>query len=234
MQLVRRNEDEADMELGPAAAARLSTESVSDDLLDEVVQELNDIHRGAALETALRIGRLIVDRFYGGDLTSWRTHRAKEASFRKLAARADSNLHISATGLYRAVALYELTERLNLKDVREIGVTQLRLVLGLPEPQQRLLLAQAQENGWQSQRLELEASRLRARLGKRSGRIPVPPLARVARTISQLSSRARSMVREEDFVRPLSRDEVRSVHQAIEGAKQELEQFQRLLLSWPQ
>jgi hypothetical protein len=233
MQLVRRNEMDTECR-APASAPARPDELVSDAVLDEVVQQLNEIHRGVALETALRIGRLIVDRFYGGDLTSWRTHRAKEASFRKLAARADRDLHISATGLYRAVALYELTERLNLKDVRDISVTQLRLVLGLPEPQQRLLLAQAQENGWQSQQLELEASRLRARLGKRSGRIPVPPLARVARTISQLSSRARSMVREEDFVRPLSRDQVRSVHQAIENARQELEQVQRLLLSAPQ
>jgi hypothetical protein len=42
------------------------------------------------------------------------------------------------------------------------------------------------------------------------------------------------MVHEEDFVRPLSRDEVRSVHQAIESARQELEQVQRLLLTLPE
>ena len=84
----------------------------TDDIVTSVVEELNDLQVTGTLDVALRMGKLIVDRFYGGDLTAWRHHRAKEASFRKLAARTREDLRVGATCLYRAVALYELTCRI--------------------------------------------------------------------------------------------------------------------------
>src|SRR5262245_50979504 len=71
----------------------------SDEVVDQVVKEINALHTVRSLEAALGIGRIVVDRFYGGDFTSWRRHKTKEASFRKLAARED--LSVSATSLYR-------------------------------------------------------------------------------------------------------------------------------------
>jgi hypothetical protein len=207
--------------------------SVADEVVDEVVRELNDLHRGAALETALRMGRLIVTRFYAGDLTAWRRHTTKEASFRKLASRANSDLRISPTALYRCVALYELVERLALDTLRNLGVTHLRLVLGLPEDQQRRLLAAAEDEGWPSDRLEGEAARVRGKMPRKAGRTAMPPLIRITRTIGQLSRRARGMGSEKEDLGRFTREDLRAVHQALEVAKEDIATLQRLLLAAP-
>jgi len=153
---------------------RLRPPIADDQLLDEVVTEINRIHRSATVDLALTIGKLIVERFYAGELAVWRRHAGKEASFRKLAARAGRDLHMTATTLYRAVALYELTQRLGVSTWKHLSVSHLRAVLGLPEDEQRQLLATADLSCWTTARLEAEARQLRcARLGKR-GRLPLP------------------------------------------------------------
>jgi hypothetical protein len=210
----------------PASASH----PVPADVIDMLVSELNEIHRGAALDAALRIGELIVNRFYRGDLTAWRRHSTKEASFRKLAARSERDLRISPTGLYRAVALYELVERLDLRHIRHIGVTHLRLVLGLPEEHQRRLIAVAEENSWQSDRLEVETSRVRRTLGKRSGRTALPPIVRTVRNIAQICHQVRTMGPDADDVVSLSPEEIRRAYTALEDAKETLQGLQRLLL----
>ena len=205
--------------------------SLPDGVIDQVVLELNALQAGAALDLALRMGKLIVDRCYGGDLTSWRKHTTKETSFRRLAARADQDLRVSPTGLYRAVALYELTHRIQLPPASNLGVAHLRLVLGLPDTEQRTLLLDAERQGWTADRLALEAARIKGRLGKRTGRPAVPPLVKVIRNVFKLGRQARGMVKDSEYVEPLSLDEVRAVHRAVEEARQDLEFFQRDLLA---
>jgi hypothetical protein len=204
---------------------------VSDEEVDDLVRDLNDLHRGAALETALRIGELIVKRFYGGDLSAWRTHTTKEASFRKLAARADRDLRISATGLWRAVALYELTTRLKITSPRYLTVTHLRLVLGLPDDEQRRLLASAEQMEWPTERLEEETARLRSQAKNRFGRPAMLPLVRVMRLLAKEAQRAGGMATEDDYIAPLTSEQIRAVHKVANEVKDAMDQFQRRLLS---
>ena len=90
--------------------------------MDQLVAEINAFARAKALETALGVGRLIVDDIYGGDLEAWRDRGRKDASFRKLASRGDCDL--SASGLYRSVAVYELCERLGASRWKHLGASQ--------------------------------------------------------------------------------------------------------------
>ena len=69
--------------------------SVPNGVVDALVRELNDFMEPAAVERARRMGQLIVTRNYGGDLAVWRRHTTKEASFRKLAARAENVLGLT-------------------------------------------------------------------------------------------------------------------------------------------
>jgi hypothetical protein len=199
-------------------------------LVDQVVEELNQLYRRAALDAALKMGQLIVDRFYRGDLTAWRNHAGKEASFRKLAARADRDLQVSPTGLWRAVALYELTTRLELKNIRHLGMTHLRLVLGLPDHEQRRLLTNAEQMGWDTERLEEETAMLRGKLGNRAGRPPVLPLVRAIRSLASDAQRARRIAATDEFLSPLSREQVRSLYTAMEAIKSAVDQVQRALV----
>jgi hypothetical protein len=159
--------------------------TVADVTIDEVVTELNEMLRRAGVDLALRMGKLIVERFYGGDMTAWREHRTKETSFRRLARRADCDLRVSAVGLYRAVAVYELTERLELMPGSHLGTTHLRAVLGLPDDVQLTLLRTADDMKWTAVRLEREAARARSQRVQRVGRTPQPAVMRATRALAK-------------------------------------------------
>jgi hypothetical protein len=201
---------------------------IRDEVIDDVVRQLNELYARANLETTLKMGRLIVERFYGGDLTIWRLHRAKEASFRKLAARADRDLFVSATGLYRAVALFELTSRVGVDAISRLTMTHLRAVLGLPEQQQQTLLQAAQQQSWSADQLEREALRVRVSLAHRRGRPAGPPLAKAVRKLVR-TWRAVESVMEDREVPGLSDGDLRSLHEAADDLKCRLESFARWL-----
>jgi hypothetical protein len=218
--------DDFDEEEGLAwAPVCRPAEPISDHLVSQVVHELNELHRGLALDAALKMGRLVVLRFYAGDLSSWRRQGTKELSFRRLAAHPD--LRVSPTGLYRAVALYELTQRLGVPSFKNIGVTHLRLVLGLPDGTQRQLLADAERMRWSTEKLETEAARLRGMLAARRGRPAEKPVLKVIRRVLPLVRHLREMGGTAEYLQPLSPEEIRAAHQAATAAIDDLEQFQR-------
>src|SRR4051812_33262566 len=78
------------------AAVALKTSPV-EAVVDTVVRELNEALRGSTMDLHLRMGQLIIERLYDGDLRGWRAHGPKEASFEKLAARAGQDLLVSAS-----------------------------------------------------------------------------------------------------------------------------------------
>ncbi|WP_437677693.1 hypothetical protein [Sorangium sp. So ce131] len=204
------------------------TAPVSDEVIDQVVRELNELHSKAALEEALQMGKIIVDRFYGGDLTEWRAHRSKETSFRRLAARVDLDLRVSATRLYRSVALYELSCRLEIGAESKLTTTHLRLVIGLPTEVQMALLEDVKRSQWSTERLERETTRLRAALEKRRGRPPAPPLVKAVRKLVRDWKHIEAEIDNEEG-EDLSAKELESVYQAVDDIKSRLELLARRL-----
>lgn len=98
------------------------------DVINATVAEVNELARQTTLDLSLRLGNLIVDRFYGGDLGAWRRRGARDASFRRLAEHTE--LTVSASGIYRSVAVYELNERLiGVSRVKQLAVGHVRAVL---------------------------------------------------------------------------------------------------------
>jgi hypothetical protein len=199
---------------------------VSDQIIDSLVAELNELHGQATLEVALKMGAIIVNRFYGGDMRAWREHRAKEASFRKLAARADRDLSVSATTLYRAVALYELTQRLHIGGHSSLSMTHLRAVVGLPEPAQESLLELAQTERWPVERLEREARRIRSLAERTPGRPPSPPLVLAVRKLVRNCQGVETVLHQEDLG-CLSRGELKSLYEALSQVRGQVEIFAR-------
>jgi hypothetical protein len=129
-------------------------------LVDEVVVELNALGRMATMEFALSVGRLIIDRFYGGEFMAWRSRGPKNASFRALAKHPE--LPMSPAALYRSVAMYELCVRLKGNSWKHLSTSHMRLVLPLGPDAQQLLLQEAERRRWTVRQLELE-------IGKHAG-----------------------------------------------------------------
>jgi hypothetical protein len=150
------------------------------------VERLGSVRRGASLGFALDVGRIVVDTLYGGDLSRWRARHRKDTALRTLSQRPD--LPLSTSALYRALALYELSQRQGHAQLHELGISHLRAVLGLPAPTQSALLAAAARERWTVARLEREASGRRSPLRLRGGRKPIAPYIKTIRRIVQLTS----------------------------------------------
>lgn len=155
--------------------------------MDQIVVEMKFLAQRAALDFALAVGELIIARLFDGDLDAWRLEGASSPSMRAVAEHVD--LPISASALYRAVGVYELSERLpELARWRpRIGLTHLRAVLNLPDEAQRRLLRAAHDNAWPVDKLETETSITRENLrliGRgRRGRPPLPAQVKAVRKL---------------------------------------------------
>lgn len=157
--------------------------------LDELAARLAEQGKDATVDQALEIGRMVLDTLYGGDLMAWRSRAAKAHSLRALARRDD--LTVSSSGLYRAVALYELAQNLGgLERWSMLGISHLRLVLGLPISEQRRLLDAAVGNAWTVAELEREAVVARKRGPEQVGRGGRPRLPRFVKSVNRLRKAA--------------------------------------------
>ncbi|MFO7565724.1 MAG: hypothetical protein R6X02_23985 [Enhygromyxa sp.] len=168
----------------PSAGSKPEGEELE---LEELGEELAALGKDVNLEQAIEIGRLVIARLYDGDLAAWRRRGPKPHSLRSLARSADKSL--SSSALYRSIALYELSERLGGVErwaEAGLGISHLRLVLGLGHEDQRRLLDLAATNAWTVAELEREAVATRQRSprpGRRGGR---PRLPRFVKSVNRL------------------------------------------------
>jgi AcrR family transcriptional regulator len=115
------------------------------------------------MDLALRIGGHVLDGYFGGDLEEWRSGQ-NGVTLRQLAREA--RLGVSASTLYRYVAITALCRRMGRTRFDHLGTSHLRLVLSLPLPDQVRLVTVAEAERWTVRQL---ASRV-LDLGERAGR----------------------------------------------------------------
>jgi hypothetical protein len=152
--------------------------------VDHVLFELHRICRTATRRFALSVGKLIVDRLYGGDVNAWRARGTQDETFAQLARSPD--LPMSPGALYRCVATFELCQRLGgAEQWKHVSSSHMRAVLGLPHEAQRQLLASAERNRWTVAELESEAGEHRPASSPRGGRPRLPELTKTARAIDR-------------------------------------------------
>lgn len=166
--------------------ASLLLAPVTDAVVDGLILRINALSRGSVLELARAIGSLIVDTFYAGDMGAWRSRREKDASFRKLAARADAGeMELNRSGLQRAVALVEMESRLGVTTWGHLSMCHVRLTFALPADHQRELLARAEAEKWTVLRMEREVRAVH-REPEGSGRRPRPAFVRGIRHFGRM------------------------------------------------
>ncbi len=185
MQRMVQNWDQPAESNGHGSACNESGEHIALSVdVDAMVREIGALVREATVDLSLRVGQLIVDRFFGGDALGWREREHR--SFRQLAQHPD--LPMSASALRRCVGLFELTQRIgDLSRYNRLGTSHFRAILGLgPQEQQRLLEA-ANTEGWTVTALELRAAEVRSANPGRGGRPRVPPLVKLMRRLGPLA-----------------------------------------------
>jgi hypothetical protein len=150
--------------------------------IDLVVAQIKRLTRTASLEFALRVGAVIVHHFYDGNTDAWRARGPRTSSFRQLSRHPD--LPLSAGSLCRCVAMFELCERLNAPSRWEhLGVSHLRVVLGLPPAAQERILAEANAKRWTVKTLQQEVLREKPGRLTSGGRRAEAPIAKSLRNV---------------------------------------------------
>lgn len=202
---------------------------VTDDQLNFVVSKLCQITRESALDYAIRVGSLVMHYFYGGDMKLWQRRGPKTQSFRRLACHPQ--LPMSASALCRAVAIFEVCERLNVAGRwSRITVSHLRVVLRLDEQEQCRLMAVANNERWSVQQLEQEARKITSSPAARRGRPMAPERVRVARSIEKLLHTSCNLLRELPEMERNLGDEYVSVERTIQQSIRSLEEARDVLL----
>jgi hypothetical protein len=155
-----------------------------------VVRHLNAIGKDATFDFACRVGKVVIDAFYAGEIDSWRVRDAnKQPSFRKLSRHPE--LPMSAAALYRSVCIYEICDRLGIRCWKNLSTSHLRLVIPLPPADQERVLRLAQDNSWSVRRLDEEVATMRAPNARsavdRGGRRRAGHLGKAMRSVENCS-----------------------------------------------
>lgn len=227
--------DVADRSLTATPAGGSATELLpppaSEDVVDQVVATLNNLTRVQGLDLALQIGRVVVHGLYNGDVTVLRGRTEKDASLRKLAERSETGaLHLSVPVLFRAIAIFEMTERLGVSTWEHLGVSHLRLVLGLAHGQQQRLLANAEEQEWTVEELEAAAAKIRSKSkAGNGGRKRMLPFVKGIGRLAKLFANQDETFGGLDQIDNLDEDEALRLYQAVTGMKIKCEEMQQAL-----
>lgn len=147
--------------------------------LDALVGQIRQMKRDAAFLFVTAVGRLVVDRFYGGDVARWRQDGGHAPGYRKLAERlkAERGLGLDHTALSRAVGVYGLVSATQgVATSQHLRVGHYVAVLGLPMSTAERLLTLADEEKWSVAELRDRAGRNRPTT--RRGRPPQLPFVR--------------------------------------------------------
>jgi hypothetical protein len=188
------------------------------DDVEQVVGELNSICKAATLDFALAVGALIIRRFYGGDLTVWRSRGVKTASFRRLSRHP--SLPMSPAALYRSVAIFEMCERLGIKKWKHVSTSHMRMTLGLSMEEQRALLQTAELNRWTVRQLSEEIARRACRSSssvQRGGRKASPRWTAKIETLSKCIESFGELVAADDEKLEIGHE---NVHDVLETMRQ--------------
>ena len=177
--------------MSPHIIKKTDSEVISNETIDEVVAEINSQVRLAPLELAMKIGKLLIDKFYSGNFDAWRKKGIKDNSFRKLSERED--LEISPAALYRSVSVYEMFERIGgVSTLKHLKASHYYAVLGLTDKQQKRLLKRAESQTWPVRKIESEAKKVRKKRGK-GGRKPIPQFVKSIHQIQKFVNQPQKM-----------------------------------------
>jgi hypothetical protein len=161
--------------------------------LDSIVEQLCNVCRLSGIERALKIGKVVVDGCFNGDVNGLREKRKRTISYRKLAQRSD--LPLSASALNRAVGVYELVQRLPwLANNEKLSLGHLECVLPVREDGQATLLLDAE-----SRSLSVRVLRDLVREGQEPstfsrGRPPLHPSRRLLKSLHRTADTCRGML----------------------------------------
>lgn len=136
-------------------AAQLPGQATEDAaLVSQVVVEVNTAYETGGLQTMRQIGKIVLERMFGGDVGRFHEAEKSHVSFRALAKHPD--LHVSASNLWYSIAI-EDNFRLLGDAAQQLGASQHRRLVHVADEAARVELAHRTiDEGLTIERLEAE------------------------------------------------------------------------------
>ena len=158
--------------------------------IDDAVGELRRAMPEGGAERLYRIGEIIIEGVYEGDLGAWRARGRKSASLRALCRRDD--LPLSASSIYRGLAIYELVTTSGVSTWKHLKPAHFRAIEQAAEERRVELLRHACAVDITPNALaRLARSRDEAGAPRRRGRPRTDPLVRAMRKLGQAAAEVR-------------------------------------------
>lgn len=149
---------------------RRPTAANSEPSIEAVVEALRSVSAAHSLQASMAVGEIILQQVFDGDARMLRTRGKKCRTFRRLAAHP--HLKMSSSSLWRAVAVYELSQRFpEIVHYRHTGVGHVSVVFGLPAAEQFRLLRLTEAQRWTRRYLQQVAGEVR-RAHRAGGEVP--------------------------------------------------------------
>jgi hypothetical protein len=228
---VPRRVEAAELRTAPTSGAGGLSVVVNDAVVEQAAQEIRRFASAAMLDFASTVGRIVFERFYGGDERTWRSHGAKDMSLRRLADRLGNGARFGAASLYRCVAIHLVLRRLGRSgradDWTNLTPSHVRLVLPLDAPEQERLLRDAEAGAWSVRELE---SAVRARRAPaRRGRARVPGFVRAVRRMERAALDESLMFQDLERAGRLDRETLEDLYRRVLRLREGLDLLQRAL-----
>jgi hypothetical protein len=175
----------------------------------------------------LRIGELILERLYGGEVANWQSRRRKDVSFRSLEKHPD--LPFKASMLSRAVSVYVLSRRrTDLLQLKNVSQSHLQEVLNLDPDLQDRLLKRVEEEKWSLRRLRDEVLKSVPSTVQRAGRPRAPQVTKQLRCLRAVAD-GRLLVMDPTNIAVLQLHEAQDLFDVARRLCQQAEQAARAL-----
>lgn len=143
---------------------------------EAIFEELRGVLSQTEFGRSEAVGRLILQRCFGGDIAAWKDRQpGKNRSFRKIAEHPDCPM--SKTSLCRDVGVYVALRTLPAEVTRGLTATHIAEVLKLDHDERVRFLREASAQRWSTNKLRQTIVDFRRCNGERRGR-PPSPLAR--------------------------------------------------------
>jgi hypothetical protein len=192
-----------------------------------LVRDLRKLYYVKGIELMLRVGELILERLYGGDIAKWKSRSRKDYSFRKLQQHPD--LPFKASMLSRAVSMYVLSRRrADLLALQNVSQTHIQEVLNLDPALQDALLSRVEQEKWSVQRLRAEVVQSVPVIVKRAGRPRSPAFKKQLRHLKNIVE-GRLLVMDTASVAVLQTREARELLDTARRLCQQAEYVTRVL-----
>lgn len=215
-----------DLPIKPIIRAGTRRPGLTEDAVEKALAQIRHIARVSSLQLALDVGEVVFETIFDGDAAMLRSRGPKHTSFRRLALHPE--LPMSASNLWRAVAIFELSRRLpDLPQATHLGVCHVRAVLGLPPHDQEQLLARAESERWDVSRLETQASVRRRGRGGRPRKLEVLKALDKLRAVAALPL---STFADKRAVRRMSGEEVDVALETLNELSDRFDALRELLL----